>query len=223
MIVAIIGVVIAIAVFSAIQAAKRRKTLEEWARSKDLSFTAASDYAMDSRFAGFSALQKGSNRYAYNIMKGLWNERTIYAFDYHYETYSRSSKGARRTHHHYFSAAVVDTGLSLKPLFIRKEGFFDKIGEFFGFDDIDFESAEFSRRFCVKSSDRKWAYDVLHQETMEFLLHAPCFTLDFRGHHILACRGGTFGVKDFAAALDVIDGIVSRLPRSLIEEMKGVG
>jgi hypothetical protein len=215
-------VIIALAIFAAIQAAKRRKELEAWARSKGLSFSADSDYSMDQRFGHFSALQTGSNRYAYNVSEGPWNELAVCAFDYHYETYSRDSKGRSQTHHHHFSCLVVDTNLPLKPLFIRTEHFFDKVGEFFGLDDIDFESAEFSREFCVKSPDKKWAYDVLHQETMEFLLNAPRFTLDFQGPCILATRDSTFAVADFEAAFGVVEGIVKRLPRSLLQELEGV-
>lgn len=213
-------VIIGLAILSAMQAAKRRKALEKFAHEKGLSFNAGNDHAMESLYS-FSILKTGSRRYAYNVMEGAWNNRRISAFDYHYETYSTDSKGRRTTHHHYFSAVVVNACLSLKPLFIRKENFFDKIGEFFGYDDIDFESAEFSKKFCVKSPDKKWAYDVLHQETMEFLLQSPRFTLDFQGCHIIAYWGSTFGVKDFEAAFQVVDGIISRLPRSLIEELKG--
>ncbi len=39
-----------------------------------------------------------------------------------------------------------------------------------GFDDIDFESHEFSRNFCVRSADKKFAYDVCNVHMIEYLL-----------------------------------------------------
>ena len=57
-----------------------------------------------------------------------------------------------------------------RPRHPLEEFFGPPFGEFFGHDDIDFESAEFSRNFYVKSSDRKWAFDILHARAMEFLL-----------------------------------------------------
>ena len=39
--------------------------------------------------------------------------------------------------------------------------------------EIEFESTEFSKEFHVKSPDRRWAFDVLSQATMEFLLALP--------------------------------------------------
>ena len=141
--------------------------------------------------------------------------------DYHYETYSTDSKGRRTTHHHYFSAVVVETAPSLKPLFIRGESFFDKIGEFMGFDDIDFELAEFSSSFHVTAPDKRWAFDVLHQEAMEFLLNSPRFALEFHGGRVVAYRNNTFSTADFESALEVVSGLIDRLPRSVLRELQG--
>ncbi len=83
----------------------------------------------------------------------------------------------RQTHRH--AVVIVETGLPVIPLEIRREHLLDKVGEFLGHDDIDFESAEFSRTFHVTAADRKWAYDVIHTRTMEYLLQAPPFTIAF--------------------------------------------
>ena len=40
---------------------------------------------------------------------------------------------------------------------VRPEHVFDRLASFLGFDDIDFESVEFSKRFMVKFADRKFA------------------------------------------------------------------
>ncbi|MDA1213416.1 MAG: hypothetical protein O2955_12945 [Planctomycetota bacterium] len=202
------------------QAVKRRQELSHWAETLGLVFCADKDRSFDDRFSEFSHLQQGSNRYAYNIIEGRYNKYSFSAFDYHYETHSTDSKGRRETHHHYFSAVVVDTGFPLKPLFIRNETIFDKVGEFFGFDDIDFELAEFSREFMVKSPDRRWAFDVLHQESMEFLLASPRFTLDMQNRRVLAYRSGTLSVAELEQGLDVVTGLIDRLPDSVVRELK---
>ncbi|MCZ6810529.1 MAG: hypothetical protein O7D97_00875, partial [Planctomycetota bacterium] len=66
----------------------------------------------------------------------------------------------------------------MPDLLIRREGMFDKLAGAFGFDDIDFESAEFSKRFYVKSPDKRFAYDVIHPRMMEFLLGGDPPTVD---------------------------------------------
>jgi hypothetical protein len=213
---------IALAVFGYYQAAQRCKAIAAWAAANGLRFEPGSDHRFDDRFAGFSCLGKGSNRYAHNIMHGSWrshDDRRLTAFDYHYATYSTDSKGRRRTHHHHFSAVVIHTLLPLTPLFIRPEGFFDKVTEFFGYDDIDFESAEFSRRFHVKSSDKQWAFDVIHQATMEFILAAPRYTLQFAGREIIAYNNSRFSASEFESAIAVIEGILDRLPQYLLNDL----
>ena len=146
------------------QAAKKRSAaLLVWATENGLRFDLGRDPGLEHRFPLHKCLQEGSKRYAENVMEGDRDGRGICAFDYHYETYSTNSKGHRQTHHHWFSAVVVDSGLPLKSLSIRNETFLDRFTEFVGLDDIDFELTEFSNEFYVKAPERRWAFEVLHQ------------------------------------------------------------
>ncbi len=214
--------VVVLIIFGARAAAQRRKDLAAWAHGHGLSFDPSKDYGFEDRFSQFDCLSQGdSDRYAYNIMSGQWSGRPTLAFDYHYETHSTDSKGKRTSHSNYFSAVIIASDIPLKPLYIRREGFFDKVTQFFGFDDIDFESAEFSRKFFVKSPDKRWAYDVIHQRTMEFLLSAPEFSIRFARGHVIAWRSRTNKPADFEAAAGLICGILDRLPEYVVRQQKG--
>lgn len=216
----IAAVVIAFIAIGAWQTAKRRKELMAWAQSKGLSFSAGKDHGFDERFAEFQCLKQGEDRYAYNVMDGQWASRPFTAFDFHYETHSRDSKGRRQTSHHHFSAAILGSPLPLKPLLIRPERLFDKITEFFGYDDIDFESAEFSRKFYVKAEDKRWAYDVIHPRAMEFLLGAPQFTIQFARDRVMAYRASCFSTADFENAAQTVLGLLERLPQYLVKQLR---
>jgi len=211
-------VVAAVAVFAFYAAAKRRKELAAWAHGHGLSFDRSKRYYVDDRFAEFKCLRKGHSRYAYNTMKGNWGETPIVAFDYHYAIGS----GKNRSDHN-FSAAIVDSPIPLKGLFIRPEGFFDKVTEFFGFDDIDFESAEFSRKFYVTSPDKRWAYDVIHQQMMEYLMSVQNFCIQFGPTRVIAWRSRRFKPADFEAAIAVVRGMLERLPEYVIRRQTGEG
>jgi len=195
--------------------ARRRNELSAWAESHGLSFDAAHDASYDERYAGFGCLRRGHSRHAYNVMSGEWEGHPVEAFDYRYVT----GHGKNRSTHH-FSAVVVDVGFPVKALRIRPEGLFDRVTELLGADDIDFESAEFSRQFHVKGEDRRWAFDVLHQRTMAFLLSMPRFSLQFADHEVIAWRGRRFAPATFAAALRVAIGIIDRLPPYVQQEQK---
>ncbi len=208
-------VIIGIYIWNRRRKESRKRELAGWAFSRNLSFSDDGDKGMEDRYPYFKCLQQGKHRYAYNIIEGSIDKRKLCAFDYHYEI-----GDGKNNHEYYFSALIFDSGLPLKPLFIRNENFLDKVADFFGFDDINFESTEFNNQFHVKSPNKKWAYDVLHQQTMEFLLGSPRFYLDFHGRHVMAYRKNTFTVKDFEDALRVITGILDRLPESVVQELK---
>jgi len=214
-------VVVALVVFGILQAKKRREALMAWASSNGLRYTRHKDHSFDERFAEFNCLRQGDNRYAYNICSGKLRGRGILAFDYHYETTSRDSDGKRSTTHHHFSAVIVRANLPLKPLMIRSENIFDRIGSAFGFDDIDFESAEFSRKFHVSAPDRRWAYDVLHTRTMQFLLEQPRHSIEFDSRYVIAWRSGRKSKpEDHEMAFELIEGILDRLPEYVKQQQQ---
>ncbi len=209
----VIVLVVAGIIYSFYISAKRRKELAAWAHSKALRFDRAKNHGMDGRFGEFKCLCRGHSRYAYNVMTGDWSGLPITAFDYHYTTGS----GKNRSEHH-FSAAIVKAPIPLKPLYIRREHFFDKLTEFFGYDDIDFESAEFSRRFYVKSRDKRWAYDVIHQRMMDYLLSAPEFAVQFDFGHVIAWRSRRFKTTDFEVAIEHVRAILDQLPEYVVRQ-----
>ncbi len=214
-ILAIVGVVVAM-LYGHLGAKKRREVLAAWADAGGWHYTAGEVSSLEDRFPSFSQLQQGDNRYGFNVMRGRVGDLRAMAFDYHYQTYSTDSKGNRQTHHHEFSAVVVDSGLRLTGLSIRGESMFDKMKGAFGFDDIDFESAEFSRKFWVTSPSKRWAYDVLHQGTMEFLLESPRYSLEFEdGSQVMALRSRKFKPPEFDQALELITGVLDRIPKDI--------
>lgn len=97
------------------------------------------------------------------------------------------------------------------------------MGEFFGFEPIQFESAEFNRRFHVKAPDRKWAYDVIHARTMEFLMASPPLSLKFGPRQAIAYTGSTLDAAGFQQAFDAAAGILDRLPDYVRQQQGGMG
>lgn len=215
----ILGVVAAL-VYGWYASQKRQKELVAWCRAKGLRFDSGHDRGIDGRYPNVGCFQQGANRYAFNRWSGDWQGVDVLGFDYHYETYSHGKHG-RQTHHHYFSAVIIESGIPLQPLSIRPENFFDKVTEFFGYDDIDFESAEFSRKFHVNAADKRWAYDVLHARAMEHLLGRPAFTLQFEPRAVVVWRSGTIGIDELAHAVEVPKGLLELLPEYVRRQAGG--
>jgi hypothetical protein len=98
-------------------------------------------------------------------------------------------------------------------LLIRREGIFDKIAGVLGFDDIDFESSEFSRKFCVKSGDKRFAYDVIDPRMMEFLLASDPPTIDIeRGQCCITDGARRWEPAQFQAAMGWLGEFFDRWP-----------
>lgn len=193
--------------------AVRGKALQAWAQSRGMTVLPGRDSRFDDRHPSFRALRRGHSRYAHHRMEGSVDERHVIAFDYHYVTGSGKN---RRIHQ--FSGLLVESLIPLKPLLMRSESVFDRIGEMFGLDDLDFESAEFSRAYHVRSSDRRWAYDVLHARTIDFLLQHPKHNLQFDATHVLIWRERRFDPAAFEQALEIALGVLDRLPDYVIQQ-----
>jgi hypothetical protein len=218
-IVGVIALVAAAIGFSIHAAAKRRKALTEWAQKNGLTFSGDYEYGVDAKYSEFSIFSQGDNRYACNTLAGSYHGRPFRGFDYHYETYSTDKDGKRQTHSHWFSAVILTSEVPLRPLHIRPESMFDKFVQFIGFDDINFESAEFSRTFHVSSPDKKWAFDVLHGRAMEYLLERPQWTIEFGTRDVCVTMGSAcFGPEDFGAAAEVARGLLDLLPQYVREQ-----
>jgi len=177
-IVGVIAVVVVVAVLAYLSAQKRRQAMMALAARLGLQFDPGKNWALAERYGFLNKLRAGSNRYVFNTLSGNYQSQGVTALDFHYETYSTDSKGHRQTHHHYFSCFLLHLPKSFPEVAIAREGFFSKVAQAFGYDDIDFESHEFSRKFCVRSRDKKFAYDFCNARMMEYLLANDDLTIE---------------------------------------------
>lgn len=205
---------------------QRKAALQALASQHGWQFDSAHDHSHDERFGHFSAFSRGKSRYAYNTLRGPVQigdrQWPLQLGDYHYQTTSHDGKRTH-THTHRLSYLLVELPYVTTPeLIIRKENFFDRIAEFIGFDDIDFESAEFSRQFIVKSPDKRFAYDVIHPQMMEFLLHSDPPALEAaRGYACLTRGERCWTIDDFQATLRWAAEFFEHWPRHLVAQLNG--
>ena len=202
-------------IYGMIQARKRLEGLFALAQRLGLNFSAAEDYAVADRYTFLKQLAKGENRYARNVLSGNYQQYQVLAFDYHYETHSTDSKGHRQTEHHWFSFFILTLPAVFPDLTIRRENFLTKIAEVFGYQDIKFESAEFSRTFCVRSPDKKFAYDVCNAKMMEYLLANRDLSIEIENQALALAFDRCLSVEQIEANLQRLIEIRSRLPEYL--------
>jgi hypothetical protein len=189
----IIALVAVGAYYAHVQQKKRREALATLARELGWQFTAEKDHSHDEQYAHFEIFRRGHSRYAYNTLRGTIDigGQTWRAMmgDFHYQITTSNGKSTT-THTYLFSYLILHLPYVQVPaLLIRREGIFDALKSVMGFDDIDFESAEFSKRFYVKSSDKRFAFDVIHPKMMEFLLASYPSAIDICEGQCCICDG----------------------------------
>ncbi|HUT33597.1 MAG TPA: hypothetical protein VNE39_08970 [Planctomycetota bacterium] len=210
-----IAIVIVAAVLGHLWEKKRREAFAALAQRLGLTFSPGRDKTLPLRYGFLDALRQGSNRYAFNLLNGDHQGYPVQVFDYHYETHSTNSKGQRQTHHHYFSFFVLEQARDFPELRIYPEGIWQKLGQMLGFDDIDFESLEFSKAFCVRSKNRKFAYDVCHTRMMEFLLAHRDLSIEIELNSVALSFRRRLKPEEVPERLDQLVAIVNLFPEYL--------
>ncbi len=219
---AIIGVVI---YFGYLAEKKRREELAALAGQLGWRFDPTKDKSHDDEYAHFEIFRRGHSRCAFNTLTGelTIDERNYLAKmgDFVYKITTSTGKSTQ-THTYRFSYLILHLPFANVPdLLIRREGMFDKLAGAFGFDDIDFESAEFSKRFHVKSPDKKFAYDVLHPRMMEYLLVGDPPTVDIEcGRCCLSDGRHRWSPQEFNSTLSWVADFIDLWPDHVTAELE---
>ena len=111
----------------------------------------------------FPLFSKGHNRKISNVIKGDTEAIDIFVFDYEYTTGHGNSRNTSRQTVMLFRTA----DLRLPSFALRPENVFHKIGNLFGYQDIDFEQAQdFSSRYLLKGQDEAAVRDLFTQNVL---------------------------------------------------------
>jgi hypothetical protein len=202
--------VILVILVSYIKAWERREAMAAVAAKLGLRFAPAKNRDIPRRYCFLDKLRKGSNRYAFNILSGSYKGYDLILFDYHYQTGSGED-----AHHYRFSFFILHLTVSFPELVIGPEGVLSKIAQAIGYDDIDFESHEFSRKFCVRSRDKKFAYDVCNARMIEYLLSNTDLSIEIEGNALAISLRTRLAPEDIEPNLNRLIAVKSLMPEYL--------
>jgi len=166
-----VGVPIALAFFYAWLAVRRRR--RDMARLADrLGYEYLGRDGEDIANALRSTTLFGSarGRRVWNLLSGRRDGLEVSLFDYSQSASARRGSWRRWGPLDRSVVLIGVPGASFPVFLLRREGVLDKVKAAAGLEDIDFESAEFSRRYYVSCTQKRFAYDVLTQKQMKLLL-----------------------------------------------------
>ncbi len=154
----IIVLLIAGGVVGAYFSHRRSQEMIWLAMELELDYDAGKDSAGGRRFGTReSAALMDNSRYAGKTLSGRYRGHRVVAANIH-------------TRHRSFAIFQLDLPGRFPFLSISPERSKLARGPRLEYDDISFESKEFSRKFRIKSNDKKFAYDVCHPRMIEYLL-----------------------------------------------------
>lgn len=214
---ALVSLVVGLILFACWLDRKRTEALASAAAALGLTFAPARDRQLAREHKDLRGLHEGEDRYAFDVMTGDFGGRPVTLFDFHYETRSTDSKGNSTTTSYYRHVVLLHLERAFPNLVLSPEGFFSKIAQALGYDDIDFESHEFSRRYCVRSPDKRFAYDFCNPAMIEFLLAQPGTSLQVSGDVLAFVREGRMEPERIAAELTFAGTIRERMPAYLFD------
>ena len=124
-----------------------------------------------------SRLNQGDDRFAFNILQGVYHDQPLYIFDHHYRIGS-----GKNQQDYYCTRLMLIEKQAFPQTMIGRENLRDKFATAFGIgNEIKFELMEFSRAFAVRSQDKKFAYDVCNPQMMEYLLANRDLQIEING------------------------------------------
>ena len=223
----IIFIFITVSKATAEKAEHRSRELGELAGELGFAFDPSFDESMSEQFKHFGQFREGDNRIAYNTLTGSLTiggqEFSTRMGDYTY-TVTRSkggkSGGTTTTTYRLTYLILRLPFIDVPDTIIRHENIFDKIGAALGFDDIDFELTEFSRKFFVKGKNRQFTYGLIHQGMMEYFLTGPFTPVEIESGDCLICEGdSTWTVPEIREKIAFVKGFIQRWPHDLLDDV----
>ena len=216
------GAPVALAVLGAVLKARRERmrgqAFQRLARERGLRYAERDTEDRAHRFSSFRfPFGQGHSRVAEHVLVGTHRGVPFEIFTYAHTVGGeyrgrRGGRSSQKTHRH--RVVAVPMAIAAPGLSITAERWKHKVIDTLGAEDIDFESAEFSRRFWVQCPDRRFAYDIFHPEMIEFFLAGgSAWSWTWNGTWLVAWSEGRVEIPDVLGMVEMAAGFSLRLPR----------
>ena len=168
------------------QEKRRREALAKAALRLGCTFAPRAD-ELTSEYGGLPLFSRGHSRRATNVLRGGGGDRPDAAFDYRYTIGSgKSSTTYRQT-----VAVFRLTGAALPAFTMAPEHMLHRLGELFGYRDIDFEHQEgFSRAYFLRGKDEAAVRRLFQPALPAFFQQEQGWSVEGGAEQLVVYRAG---------------------------------
>jgi hypothetical protein len=185
----IIGGVIAIIVIALyinyLVEKKRTEGMKNVADELGFEFFPKGDGPLLTELSLFNLFTQGHSRRLYNLMRGDANNLEVDIFDYTYVTGSGKSS-------HTWNQTLVCFGMrdaNLPSFSLRPETFWDKIGTWFGYQNINFDNNPvFSDKYLLRGRDEETVRGLFTDDVLAFFERQQGLSIEGYGHRLVFYR-----------------------------------
>jgi hypothetical protein len=184
-VVAFLGVAIAVIFITSRLEKKRTEALDRTAKQMGLTFYPRGDGSTLASLSGFHLFSQGHAKRIQNLMQGEANHMEVQVFAYQYTT------GSGKNSHTSMQTVICfrSTKLDLPEFSLRPENILHKIGSLFGYQDIDFDThPDFSKHYLLRGSDEEAIHSRFHEEILSFFDEHRGLCTEGRGKQLIFYR-----------------------------------
>lgn len=158
----------------------------------------------------FALFNQGHSKEIKNFMYGEANGVKAAVFDYRFVTGSGKHRQV-----HLQSVTYLEPGNRRVPYFsLRPEGFWTKIAQAFGYQDIDFgQRPEFSKQYLLRGQDELAIRQTFNDGLLAFFESCPGTCVDGGGNQLFVFRGNRFQPHEVQQQLALALNVLNLLPR----------
>ena len=182
---------------------KEAAALRTWAARYGYHYERRDDSAMSVSSA--PPFGTGNDPKCTDVFRGTYKNTRVLFFQYEYKPVSQHQSSSAT-----YQVVAIGLPSSLPLLDIGRERFLARRGE-----DIDFENQRFNDAFKIQSPDRRFAFDVIHPRTMEWMLadrRTRSYQWRFEGPWLMSYRLGEIDLEDVFARADFLLDIRAQVP-----------
>ena len=186
-VVAVLALIAGIVVLSYRIERKRTEALAAACQGMGLTFEPEGDLEALRAQGDLPLYNHGHSKKLKNVMSGQVRDRDVRIFDYQYTT-----GGGKNSHTWKQTVALFPrAGERLPELLLAPENLFHKIGQVFGYQDIDFDtSPDFSSHYLLRGPDEMAIRTAFSADALSFFAQQRGWNVEVRSAHAGIYRSG---------------------------------
>lgn len=154
----------AIIIISIVLEKKRSEALEQSAKSMGFSYTKKPAENELGSIGNLNLFMQGHSRKIFNMIRGSRNSFPLSVFDYKYTV-----GGGKHSHTYKQTVALIALTTALPKFYLGPEYFISRLGDLFGFKDIDFDNyPAFSDNYLLKGDNEPQIRALFKPEIITF-------------------------------------------------------